>query len=378
MSEEPSKGWILHSHAQGRKFGPLTEDELRNYFRAGMVKSVDRLTAPGDFAMRPAAEVAQQLGETAPVGPPPPEVTESPTPLPSMAAGVAPAAASAPAARDPAAEERAARALAAMNIDFAALAKSGAPANKRAGWLLPAVAVIALVAMMFVGLGMLRKMSMRPGGAAAASQEPIVDVDPALAPGGNMPPRNAQLPGAEPVPGDAGEAGEGPAEAEFHARFQRANALQEAGDWSGLAEHARAWAAAQPDRIEPQHFLGIAYSRLGDHQQAAEALSKVLQRDPTQEGARMLLADTYLQSLRWSEAAAIYKQIVATQPENSRVWNNYGAALAGMGEQQQAQAALETAVRLDPTFKQAWANLGNLYNQMGDSARAQAALSRSK
>ena len=37
--EDPGKGWILHSG--GRKFGPLSEDELRGYFRAGMVKSVD-------------------------------------------------------------------------------------------------------------------------------------------------------------------------------------------------------------------------------------------------------------------------------------------------------------------------------------------------
>ena len=42
-NEETSSGWVLHSLAQGRRFGPLSEDELRQYFRAGMVKSVDRL-----------------------------------------------------------------------------------------------------------------------------------------------------------------------------------------------------------------------------------------------------------------------------------------------------------------------------------------------
>ena len=37
-AETNEQGWILHSHGQGRKFGPLSEDELRNYFRAGMEK----------------------------------------------------------------------------------------------------------------------------------------------------------------------------------------------------------------------------------------------------------------------------------------------------------------------------------------------------
>ena len=29
-AEDNAKGWFLHSHGQARKFGPLTEDELRS------------------------------------------------------------------------------------------------------------------------------------------------------------------------------------------------------------------------------------------------------------------------------------------------------------------------------------------------------------
>src|SRR5436190_19859213 len=117
-SEEASKGWILHSLAQGRSFGPLTEDELRQYFRAGMVKSVDRLTSPGETERRPAGEIARSIAENEPVGPPPPELEAKPAPaIPDapraqLAAGMAP---------DPASEERAARAAAALNIDMAAM-----------------------------------------------------------------------------------------------------------------------------------------------------------------------------------------------------------------------------------------------------------------
>jgi hypothetical protein len=119
MSTEPTgAGWILHSLAQGRRFGPLTEDELRNYFRAGMVKSVDRLSAPGDAALRPAAEVAALLDLPAPVGPPPPEL---PPPAPKLASAAAPAtaiaasaAAAAPAAAGPGPDSSGSRSVSAV------------------------------------------------------------------------------------------------------------------------------------------------------------------------------------------------------------------------------------------------------------------------
>src|SRR5207342_2584997 len=108
MAEEASKGWILHS--KGRKFGPLTEDELRGYFRAGMVQSVDRLTAPGDFAMRAAGEVATMIGENPPPGPPP-EPLDAPRTPATAATPVAPTAA-AGTLSDAEREARAARAMA--------------------------------------------------------------------------------------------------------------------------------------------------------------------------------------------------------------------------------------------------------------------------
>src|SRR5687767_7406714 len=53
-------GWTLHSGR--RSFGPLTEDELRAYFRAHMVKADDRIDAPGRDAPLSATEVAAMLG----------------------------------------------------------------------------------------------------------------------------------------------------------------------------------------------------------------------------------------------------------------------------------------------------------------------------
>jgi tetratricopeptide (TPR) repeat protein len=366
-SEANEKGWILHSLAQSRRYGPMDEDELRGYFRAGMVKSVDRLTAPGESAMRSAAEVAQMLGVAVPAGPPPPEPGESPPPPlppPPMAAAVA---------RDPASEERAIRAAAAMNIDVAALMASSAPTQRRSVWLLPTVLGLVMVVALMLGLSMLRKLK-APGAASAApvaTQAPSTPVDGDAA---YIPPATAEPPPALVSNGAPASA----PDPLFDAELARAQALQNARDWAGLLRYAQDWVGSRPQRTEPLFFLGAAHAGLGQHAQAVESLQTVVARDPANQQARLLLADNYLQSERWTDASALYKQMVADSPSDARLWNNYGAALNASGQPAQAVAALETAVRLDPSFKQAWTNLGNVYQSTGDSARASAAFANAR
>ena len=85
-----------------------------------------------------------------------------------------------------------------------------------------------------------------------------------------------------------------------------------------------------------------------------------------------------MQEKKFPEALAIYKEMTQATPDDARLWNNYGAALSGAGQQSQAAAALENSVRLDPGFKQAWTNLGNLYQQMGDRTKAAAAFANAR
>jgi tetratricopeptide (TPR) repeat protein len=385
-------------HSGGRRFGPLSEDEIRNYFRAGMVKSVDRISAPGDPLMRAASEVATALGETVPIGPPPPPLEPAapaaptpaapapPTPAAPVAAIVQPAAATPAAAVDAEAaaaqlerEQRAARAIAAMKLDLAALASE--PRSRTGpGWLVPVVLVVVLIAALFMGLSMLKKMA--PGGhratgvASAGQDSPtmpgasMVAADPA----GAQPPQVTSPPEAlvaAPAPSPAGDT-------QGQMALQRADALMRAEDWAGLVSHSEQWSRAQPERDEPWELLGIAYARLRDYNSAAEALRHLLARDPGNAKHRAMLADVYLQAQRLGDAADMYKQVVADSPGDARVWNNYGTALMGTGQVTQAIAALETAVKLDPSLKQAWNNLGSAYKAKGDSARATAAFANAR
>lgn len=70
-SEEatPSQ-WFLH--AQGRRFGPLSVQEIRGYFTSGMVRAQDAVSGPGLPGTVSATEAAALLQAPAPPPPPPP------------------------------------------------------------------------------------------------------------------------------------------------------------------------------------------------------------------------------------------------------------------------------------------------------------------
>jgi|SRR5690349_20382524 len=75
-------GWYLNG--RGRSFGPLTEEELRGYFAAGMVRPVDTVAAPDASVPLTAAAAARRLGL-----PPMPEPPPAPVPAVPRVAAVA-------------------------------------------------------------------------------------------------------------------------------------------------------------------------------------------------------------------------------------------------------------------------------------------------
>lgn len=62
--------WFLH--AQGRRFGPLSAQEIRGYFTSGMVRAQDAVSGPGLPGTVSATEAAVLLQAPAPPPPPPP------------------------------------------------------------------------------------------------------------------------------------------------------------------------------------------------------------------------------------------------------------------------------------------------------------------
>ena len=354
--DENNTGWYLHS--QGRRFGPLSEDDLRGYFRAGMVRVGDMVTLPGESVMQTAVAVAQRLDEAAPK-PALPGATAEVAPTIIVTSG-GPAVA-APGLQSPSPH-------APLPPDHPALAMFNFPPTpepKRNAWLVPVVGLVALIAMMFVGLMFLRRFQATqapPGAETAQSTEssPFVPGAPATGVVENLAPdvTAPALPSADAV---------------SRAWFDKADALSRSGDWPGLVDVAQQWSNAEPDRNEPWLFLGLAQARLGKNADAIFALDQVLKRDPTHTMARTALADVYLQDGQNQNAVTILRDLLRTDPNNSTLWNNLGNALIAMNRYDESVAALETAVRVDPANRQAWRNLGTVYRTAGYADKAAAA-----
>jgi Flp pilus assembly protein TadD len=344
---------------------------------------VDRIVAPGSGEFHAAGDIARELGETAPVGPPPPPLVQAETanataPPPRVkpeAAAAAPAPAIVEPAEEAARQDRAERAIAAMKLELAELG-AGPATRKGSGWLMPVVLVAGLIVAMLIGLNILKKISGQATRAHAGAPAGVPEAegtadDNGFAGAASRPELPTVAPPAASVPPP-------PASALGAGEASEANELVRAQNWVGLVAFAKRWTQAQPDRAESWRYLGMAYARSGDFNAAADALPQALARDPANLEMRSQLADVYMQGNRYAEAIALYEQISAATPNDARMWNNYGIALMGAGQSAQGIAALETSVRIDPSFKSAWTNLGNAYRAAGDSARASAAFANAR
>ena len=357
-SDQIKPAWYLHS--QGRRFGPLSEDEMRGYFRAGMVRMGEMISVPGQAEMKAAVDVARQLNEA------------PPNPAPANAAPNAPTIIITRGAPPEVAALNAGAGTPVMPT-FPMFDFPPPSPPPRKNWLVPVVGLLVLVAMMFVGLMFLRKFQ----GAGPASSQ--VAAAAAVDPGAPV-----LIPATSPTGVDDGLPAEAyaPAQAAGDAAsrewFEKADKLSREWDWPGLATVAGQWSGAEPQRNEPWLFLGSAYARLGRNAEAIAALDPVLKRDPTHVVARTLLADVYLQDGQHQNAVVILRALLRADPNNSVMWNNLGNALIAMNQYDESVTALETAVRIDPKNRQAWTNLGTVYQKGGYPDRAAAAFANAE
>ncbi len=334
--------WYLHS--QGRQFGPLTEDEMCGYFRAGMVKAGDEIAVPLQFGTVPATTAATMLGVAAP--------------SPSEAGPVL-------------------------------VTSYFMPPAERQG-LSPVYVLGAIVAV----IGLVYLSVHRP----ALRISPVADISPAVV----TVPSQAQSTGTHAVePPRAAEAQPQPVAPATTEPTQEvaplivdvaptatvsstssgadawsleAHRLNEVGDWAGLKIHAEKWATVQPDRELPWWYLGGAQARLGQYPASIDAYKHVLALSPNHFRVRWALADLYLRVNQFRDAADILNALTSESPATAGLWNDLGIAMDNLGEYDEAVASFQKAVQLDPDYRQAWANLAQCYAHFGYADKSKAAL----
>lgn len=103
-------------------------------------------------------------------------------------------------------------------------------------------------------------------------------------------------------------------------------------------------------------------------------ISAVLERKSNND----VLAYGALQRQHFDTAAALYQQYLVTDPNNDQVLQQYGIALASIGQLDGAVAALSKARDLDPTNPAIHQILAQVYSAKGDQANAQQAMNMAR
>ena len=70
-------------------------------------------------------------------------------------------------------------------------------------------------------------------------------------------------------------------------------------------------------------------------------------------------------------AASLYRESLELQPQDARIWCNFGAELNAIGRTDEAELAYRRALELDPALAQAWYNLGQIEQERGRECEAE-------
>lgn len=121
--------------------------------------------------------------------------------------------------------------------------------------------------------------------------------------------------------------------------------------------------AIELDATNPE--AQMAYARMlsatNGTESAVEYLREMIRRYAYSFEYRLALADIYREVERWSDARAVYEQVVEASPRNKAAWIGLGEALRATGFNEQGLKAFLNATVIDPTDGEALFQAGKLY-----------------
>jgi tetratricopeptide (TPR) repeat protein len=121
-----------------------------------------------------------------------------------------------------------------------------------------------------------------------------------------------------------------------------------------------------PDQIEYLYNLGMAYSDIGEIDEAIKNLTGVLDIEPMHINARVALGVALTRSKQYDEAIEILKTAITQDPNNPWANRNLGGALAQNNQLEEAVPYLRTAAELNPSDQAAWYGLGMVLENLGE------------
>jgi len=121
-----------------------------------------------------------------------------------------------------------------------------------------------------------------------------------------------------------------------------------------------------PNQIEYLYNLGMAYSDIGEIEEAIKNLTRVLDNEPMHINARVALGVALTRNKQYDEAIEILRTAITQDPNNPWANRNLGGALAQNNQLEKAVPYLRMAAELNPTDQASWYGLGMVLENLGE------------
>lgn len=139
----------------------------------------------------------------------------------------------------------------------------------------------------------------------------------------------------------------------------------------GEAEAAyREVLAVDPENFDALHLSGVVAFQVGQHEAAAERISRALSLHPSNAAAQNNLGAVFRAQARFDDALVCFRKALALQPDYFDAHTNLGAVLMAQGRLDEAAACYGKILALRPDSPTAYLNLGNLRHVQGDRTAA--------
>jgi tetratricopeptide (TPR) repeat protein len=149
---------------------------------------------------------------------------------------------------------------------------------------------------------------------------------------------------------------------------RRLTELEAQGDWKGMVTFAEENLARDPSNSDWWMVKGYAYTRLGQHQQAAQCYSEMVRRAPDEMLGWNLLAESQRAMGQSARAVQTLDNALLIRRDSAATWFVLGESYSDLGRDQPAAQAYRQAVQLNRSFAQAWYGLGRVYARQGQRA----------
>lgn len=144
---------------------------------------------------------------------------------------------------------------------------------------------------------------------------------------------------------------------DWQARLNRGVSSHRLGDYAAALDDYQAVLAQRPDAVSAYRNFGVLLKDLGEFELAETLLAEALRLDGGDAATLAPLGVVQGYRGRYDDAAASLRRAAQQDAGNAGHWNNLGIVLTHAGRLDEAEAALREALRLAPAHAEARWNL---------------------